>query len=289
MHTYELKDYLNPIENINIIYMPADKNCPVHVHEFAELIFASEGTATHYVDDRRYDMAAGDLLFVNFGQRHSFEVGEEYQYYNLLYVPEFFSSELIDSENIYDIFRISLFREFETQSVKDAQMVHFRGEEYLELRKLIEDMRKEFERKEIGYRGVLTGYSRVLFSKLLRRLPAAKVETEMQKCINRLTAEVLSYIDSRCFEKVSLREIAEQTFYNPSYLSRLFKTQYGLSLSDYIKEKRMEEAARLLQEGALSNEEIMNRVGYTDKKQFYRNFREVYHLTPAEYRKKILH
>ena len=288
MYTYGLREFLNPIENINIRQILGDKGCPIHVHEFAELIFVSEGAATHYVDDRCYEMAAGDLLFVNFGQKHSFIGGEGYQYYNLLYVPEFFSSELMNSENIYDIFKISLFREFEANPSEETQLVRFRGAEYLEIRKLIEDMRKEFERKEIGYRGVLTGYSRVLFSKILRRLPVAEVGTEVQKCINRLTADVLTYIDSRCFEKVSLREIAEQTFYNPSYLSRLFKMQYGVSLSEYIKEKRMEEAARLLQAGALSNEEIMNRVGYTDKKQFYRNFRDVYHQTPAEYRKKNL-
>lgn len=288
MRTYELKKYLDPQENINIIYCGRDLGCPLHEHEFVEVIFASEGGATHFVDGRQYEMAPGDLLFVNYGQKHSFVGQEGYQYYNLLYVPEFFSSELMASENIYDIFKISLFREFEGQQVDDAQMVSFRGDEYLEVKKLVEDMSKEFLHKETGYRGVLTGYSRVLFSKILRKLHRGSTDAAVQKCINRLTAEVLSYIDARCFEKISLKEIAEQTFYNPSYLSRLFKTQIGISLSEYIKVKRMEEAARLLQDSELDNEEIMNRVGCTDKKQFYKNFRDVYHQTPAQFRKKSL-
>ena len=62
----------------------------------------------------------------------------------------------------------------------------------------------------------------------------------------------------------------------------------GVSLSEYIKEKRMAEAGRLLKDTDLSNEEIMNRIGYTDKKQFYSNFKEVYGQTPSSYRKNPL-
>ena len=58
-----------------------------------------------------------------------------------------------------------------------------------------------------------------------------------------------------------------------------------MSLSEYIKEKRIQEAARLLKNSDLSNEEIMLKVGYTDKKQFYKNFKEIYNETPAQYRK----
>lgn len=285
MFTYEQKKFLNPQENVNIIYYHHDRACEIHVHEFVELIFIAEGTATHYIDGEKYDTEPGDLLFVNYGQTHAFEVGENYQYYNFLYVPEFFSEELINSENIYEIFEISLFREFKDMRAIQTQMVRFRGNEFLEIRKLAEDMYREFRQKEMGYRSVLNGYSRVLFSKILRRLKCEEADSQVQSCINRLTADLLAYIDSRCFEKISLKEIAEKTFYNPSYLSRMFKNQYGIGLSEYIKEKRMEEAARLLANSDLSNGEIMSRVGYADRKQFYKAFKESYHQTPAEFRK----
>ena len=285
VYTYEQKKFLNPQENVNIIYYHHDGPCTIHVHEFVELIFIAEGTATHYIDGERYDTEPGDLLFVNYGQTHAFEVGDNYQYYNLLYVPEFFSEELINSENIYEIFEISLFREFQDAGAIQTQMVRFRGTELLEIKKLAEDIYREFRQKEMGYRSILNGYSRVLFSKILRKLKAEEADPGMQNCINRLTTELLAYIDARCFEKISLKEIAQKTFYNPSYLSRMFKSQYGIGLSEYIKEKRMEEAARLLQSSDLSNEEIMSRVGYADRKQFYKAFKECYQQTPAEFRR----
>lgn len=288
MYKFELKEYLNPQENINIIYCTHDMGCELHTHEFAELIFISEGSCTHFIDGVRYDAVAGDLIFVNYGQTHSFEGNDDLEYYNFLYVPGFFSTELISSENIYDIFEISLFQEFGNDRDNCGQMVHFRGNEYLEVKKLAEDMRKEFIRKEIGYRSVLNGYSRVLFSKMLRKLKGSAVREEVLSCISRMTADCLAYIDARCFEKITLKEIAEHTFYNPSYLSRIFRQHCGISLSEYIKAKRIGEAARLLKESTLSNEEIMNRVGYSDKKQFYRSFKDIYNQTPAQLRKNLL-
>ena len=146
-------------------------------------------------------------------------------------------------------------------------------------------MKKELDEKEVGYRSVLNGYSRVLFSKMLRKLKDDGVNEESVKCINRITTECMAYIDARCYEKISLKEIAEHSFYNPAYFSRIFKEHCGRSLSEYIKEKRIGEAARLLKDSELSNDEIMLKVGYTDKKQFYKNFRDIYSETPAQYRK----
>ena len=287
MRTYALKKYLNPHENINITYLDHDRMCETHTHEFVELIFIAEGWCEQCIDGERYDAEAGDLIFVNYGQTHSFLAkSKEFRYYNLLYVPAFFSEELINSENIYEIFEISLFQEFSEMKADRSQIVHFRGNEYLEIKKMIEEMRREFVRKELGYRSVLNGYSRVLYSRILRELKSAQVYAGSQSCIGRITAECLAYIDSRCFEKLTLKEIAEHTFYNPAYLSRIFKEQCGISLSEYIKEKRMEEAARLLVQSELNNDEIMYKVGYTDKKQFYKNFRDIYHETPAEFRKR---
>lgn len=321
MLTYELDRFVNPKENINIILMKKDLSCNIHTHEFVELIFTVDGRSEHWIDGKSYLAEAGDLLFVNYGQTHCFNAWtEEHRYYNLLYIPEFFSDELINSENIYEIFSIPMFNEFmgaksdtaergalhgrealtdcyhgggrpkdscENCEAGASQMVSFRGEEHSEVLRLVEDMHREFDGKETGYRSILNGYSRVLFSKILRKLKGSSVSGETQKYINRITEECLAYINARCFQKITLKELAEHTFYNPSYFSRIFKEQCGVSLSEYIRERRITEAARLLRTTDLANADIMEKVGYTDKKQFYKNFREIYSVTPAQYRKKM--
>lgn len=306
MRTYEYNAFMNEKEHINIILMKNDMECDLHTHEFVELIFVAVGSCEQYIDGVKYHAEAGDLLFVNYGQTHTFTaISEEFIYYNLLYVPDFFSEELMNSENIYEIFQISMFQEFmeeesenrrkeelaqrkeagaETAGITGSQKVSFKDAEYPGILKIIEDMYQEFREKEIGYHSVLNGYSRVLFSKILRKLKGGRVSREARQYLKRITDECLAYIDARCFEKITLKEIAEHTFYNPFYFSRIFKEQCGISLSEYIKEKRMTEAARLLQTTRYSNDEVMEKVGYTDKKQFYQNFKEIYGLTPSQFR-----
>lgn len=309
-------DYLNPRENISIIFHNNLRKADLHVHEFVELIFIAEGTCVEEIDGIQYDAEPGDLFFVNYGQTHAFEAKEGLQYYDLLYVPKYFSEELIHSESIYDIFAISIFREFmrddcgEDEDETDggeagggkadgkiapggpeesrSQAVHFRGNEFLYIRRLIEDMEQEFAAKETGYASILGGCSRVLFSKILRKLKAENTMKADDRCSNRIMAECLEYINERCFGKITLKEIAERAFYNPSYFSRIFHTYCGKSLSEYIKEKRIQEAGRLLKNTDLSLTEIMVTVGYTDKKQFFKCFKEIYHQTPSQFRQNRL-
>lgn len=288
MQKYSLCEYVNSQENISLIHMYHDMNCDTHVHEFVELIFIAEGTCEHWIDGEKYVAEKGDLIFVNYGQTHAFHaLTKEYQYYNILYVPQFFSEELITSENIYDIFEIPLFREFNNLPISSTQLVRFRENEYLEIKKIVEEMEKEFSEKKIGYRSILNGYSRILFSKILRRIKNSDSDIELKTYIDRITSECLDYINEKCFGKITLQEIAEHTFYNPAYFSRIFKEQVGVNLTDYIKKKRIGEAARLLCDSDLKIEEIMQRVGYTDKNHFYKNFKEIYDMTPASYRKKV--
>lgn len=286
MQKYDLSTYVDSKENISLIHMRGDTSCEEHVHEFVELIFITEGVCEHWINGKQYPAEKGDLLFVNYGQTHSFRAKtNEYEYYNLLYTPRFFSEKLINSENIYDIFEIPLFREFYNLPMSSEQIVRFREDEYMQVKKIVEEMEKEFIGKNIGYRSILDGYSRILFSKLLRKIKNVNADAQTRTYINEITSECLAYINEKCFGKITLQEIAAHTFYNPAYFSRIFKKQVGINLTDYIKEKRIREAARLLRDSSLTVEDAMSRVGYTDKNHFYKNFKEIYQMTPAAYRK----
>ena len=286
MQKYDLSTYVDSKENISLIHMRGDTSCEEHVHEFVELIFITEGVCEHWINGKQYPAEKGDLLFVNYGQTHSFRAKtNEYEYYNLLYTPRFFSEKLINSENIYDIFEIPLFREFYNLPMSSEQIVRFREDEYMQVKKIVEEMEKEFIGKNIGYRSILDGYSRILFSKLLRKIKNVNADAQTRTYINEITSECLAYINEKCFGKITLQEIAAHTFYNPAYFSRIFKKQVGINLIDYIKEKRIREAARLLRDSSLTVEDVMSRVGYTDKNHFYKNFKEIYQMTPAAYRK----
>jgi len=69
-----------------------------------------------------------------------------------------------------------------------------------------------------------------------------------------------------------------------SHLSREFKRETGMTLTDYIGQQRLQEAKRLLSSSDLSIKEISQRIGYPDPRALTHLFRQTEGLTAAEYR-----
>lgn len=74
---------------------------------------------------------------------------------------------------------------------------------------------------------------------------------------------------------------------NPDYLDRLFKKEFGLSVSQYIKEKKIDYAKMLLRTTNLSVSEIAQRLGYINLSHFTASFKQITNTTPVNYRKNI--
>lgn len=69
-----------------------------------------------------------------------------------------------------------------------------------------------------------------------------------------------------------------------SYLSRFFRANCGINFIDYVTEKRMALASRLLRDTDLKVREVMENVGYSDLPSFTRKFRQVFAASPGNYR-----
>ena len=252
-----------------------------HLHDFIELVYTNSGSAVHMIDGVEYRVSHGDLLFINYGQTHSFSSKSSMNYTNILLSPEFLSHELMDSESITALFCHSMFAEFSDTPEYSTQRVSFSGNELRKVDSLIDMIQDEYAVKKSGYKSVLHGCVRILFTMLLRKLTDVKNDE-----IHNIMPDIVDYIDENFSEKIMLSDIAAKTFYNPVYFSRLLKEYCGKSFSAYIKEKRITKAAELLNDTDLSVESVMQKCGYTDTKLFYKHFKELYGTPPGQYRKK---
>ncbi len=94
------------------------------------------------------------------------------------------------------------------------------------------------------------------------------------------------YIDSHLADDLSLQNLADVFHFNPSYLSRLYKTVTGTNLSDYVFNMRIEESKRMLADSNIRIKDIAERVGYDSSKSFARLFKRSQGVTPQEYRRR---
>ena len=99
--------------------------------------------------------------------------------------------------------------------------------------------------------------------------------------------QICAYIDSHFKEDIHRDELAELVFLNTDYMSRLFKKEKGVSISNYILQKRVDEAKKLLCGSNLPINTVSLQIGYSNFSYFTKMFKENTGLTPLEYRRKF--
>ena len=97
---------------------------------------------------------------------------------------------------------------------------------------------------------------------------------------------VKRWISANYNQHAELNHLANMVFLTPSYLSKLFKQETGMTLTDYIIEIRIRKAKQLLKNSPdLKVHEIGSEVGYPDPAYFNKLFKRIVGVTPNEYKR----
>lgn len=102
---------------------------------------------------------------------------------------------------------------------------------------------------------------------------------------NPLIVRVLNFIELNFNRPISLKDVAAELKYSPSYLTNLVKCKTGKTVNRWITERRLAEARYLLLKTNQSVEQIAYAVGYLDVSYFFRQFRRHHTKTPQTWRK----
>lgn len=145
----------------------------------------------------------------------------------------------------------------------------------------------EFLNKNIGFSLTTSSFLTAIFVLVLReinennrlRLPTNKYSSTSIKFIK-------EYIDNHCFEKnFSLSEVCSQLYFSQAYLSKLFKKSFGIPPLQYIIEKRILKAKKLLLNTNNKIITIAEAVGYEQELAFLTLFKKYTGITPTQFRK----
>lgn len=114
----------------------------------------------------------------------------------------------------------------------------------------------------------------------------ALIRTYTLKDHSPMIQKVLTYIDTNLCADLSLKAFSEYLSINASYLSTLFKKEMGVSLTDYVNQKRIHHAQRLLVSTNLPIKTIATQCGISDIYYFSRIFKKISGTTPKSFREK---
>lgn len=99
-----------------------------------------------------------------------------------------------------------------------------------------------------------------------------------------VVGRIQRFIREHLAEDISLQAIADYMYMHPVHISRVFKLETGINVSDYVLRLKMEKAVELLADHKLKNFEVALKLGYQNPNYFFKVFKKYYSVTPQEYR-----
>lgn len=257
------------------MHQPIEEHC----HDFLELVYMYRGKCVHTIDDMEHPVSHGDLLIINYHQRHAVKGDSSVEFINILIKPEFISSSLDQPDNAFSLLSLAEFEEFRKIVNQNNCVISFSGSERSNLETLILSLHEELSNHSPGWQLAVRSQLNLLLITVFRKMSLVK------ESAGQLSDTLLAYIKEHCEEKLTLKELALQNNYNPSYFSRLFQQYTHMSFTDYLRLVRIEKAKDLLQFSDKKINDIYPKVGYSDKTRFFKDFRRHTGMSPLEYRK----
>jgi AraC family transcriptional regulator, transcriptional activator of pobA len=239
-------------------------------HDYVALAFYTAGSAT--IEQRgAWRLRPGDMLLVPAGEPHRLVAASDVELWGLGFCPVCF---LADGSEM-------LLEPFERVRYGASAVVTIPEER----RGFLESLFRELEREVAGGQepGALA-VQKSLITLIIAEAARAGTRHAHGSAGNGLVADALGFIERRCLEPISLRDVAAAVARSPAYLTTAVKRATGRSVQAWIIAGRLSEARRRLVHSDEAIEVIAERVGYADATHFIRMFRRMHGATPAAWR-----
>ncbi|NOU49874.1 helix-turn-helix transcriptional regulator [Pseudoalteromonas sp. JBTF-M23] len=149
-------------------------------------------------------------------------------------------------------------------------------------------------------------YIITLFEEVQRACSAEKPYIVLQSLINLIISEAASassisevyvghetkvskamqFIERRCCEGISLKDVAQAVHLSPAHLTTKMKASTGFTVGQWISKHRLKAAINRLETTDDTIEHIAHKLGWSDVTHFIRQFKKAYHSTPAAWRRR---
>ena len=147
----------------------------------------------------------------------------------------------------------------------------------------VEALQDELTHRREGYRDAVSAHLVLLLVGVSRL--AADVVGDLRENAEPLLAEVFDVIERRYPEPLSLREVAAAVSISPGHLTSTVRRRTGRTVQEWITERRMVQARRLLAVTELPVSDIGRQVGFPDAGYFARTFGKVHGMSPTSWRR----
>lgn len=278
MEEYEKKGYLLQDFRVFRLKDAVMKEIPFHYHDFHKIILFMQGKGDYIIEGKSYPLKPRDIIFVSAGEIHRPILSDTVPYERIVIymAPEFLQRYSRGDESLAACFQ---------QAQAGSSVMHVMPGKNHDLLYHMEKL--ERNARSQGFANGL--YTELLFIEFMILLNRALLDHEIEEFheadYNPKIQELLQFINEHLFEDLSIDALAAKSYMSRHYMMRRFKAETGYSIHQYITSKRLLHARSLLS-GETPVTRICYDCGFHDYSTFSRAFREMFHMTPREYREQ---
>ncbi len=250
-----------------------------HSHEHLEMAFILSGEGKYRFEDGIVSVREGDLIIINPGIKHQAIACPEAE----LPATEFFVAAM-------DI-QMGELPPNTLPVPENGHVLHTAGELRQKLFKICSSMEAENAVCRQGRYFMLKAYLMQMLLLVIREQcePIERAKGYSFESVNKkyIVEQIVNYFEDHYNEKISLDHIAENMYLSPFYISKIFKSETGVTPIRYLINIRLENAREILENGYEGSiQEVAAMVGYDDAYHFSKLFKKHHGITPSQARKK---
>ncbi len=272
MVEYEVVSH-SKIKDINV-FLNSIRMRSLHMHHDMELLLVIEGEGQILIKNKRYRVFQGDSILINAYESHEIlSKGEPITFIIIQFSNHFLRDYFYAIRNA--VFPDPMIRE------------RFPEDKYCELVEDILSLSQIYlKEKELYELEVVNVFSKILHSLFtyMNVEELSESEYSKRKKVNRRIDRIAAQIDAAYTEQIRLADIAESEGITVTHLSHFIHDNFGMSFQEYLKEKRLGAAVRLIADPSVTLSDVASDSGFSELKYMTAAFKEVFGLTPQQYR-----
>lgn len=255
---------------------------PWHWHDEMEIACIEEGSLHLKINYQTLELSCGMGIFINTGVLHAYEHRQEgvCRMPNVLFHPAF----------LYGMEGSVFQKKYITPLMENVEISYIILQPDIPWQKhVLEQIRYSYQlcaRQECGYEILLrNALSDIILQFYLHCLPGQGKENRGQSLENARMRKMLAYIQQYYTEPLTIEKIAAAASVSKRECLRCFKNTIEQSPMQYVREQRLEQAKKLLENTTFTLAEISEKCGFQSQSYFTQIFRECVGQTPGQYRK----
>jgi AraC-like DNA-binding protein len=249
----------------------------VHQLTYYDITLITQGAGFFRVNTREYKVDVGDVIFSCPGDIRHWDKDSITDCFALIFEEKFLISFFNDSDFLR---HLSYFQPGSTSTIS------LNNEMYERIFKLIEDIKHEIVAYQVKDKHILRALLYETLMLLHRTYTVAyNLPCENRRIVSPYIDKFIGLVNSNFKRYHSTRYYADKLCITPNYLNEIIKNATGISTKQYIQDRIVLEAKKMLTYSKLQVSEIACDLGFDDLSYFIRFFRRQTGFSPLEYKK----